>query len=206
LPLISWQDAAAYAGRQVTVDGVVVDSYKSSSVIFLNFSDDRSQFKVVIFQRDWSKWPQSPERLLLGQPVRVSGEVQIYEGAPEIIVSDPAQIQFTGQPAAGATPGAPAAPPIVAWDEAAAYEGQYVTVEGAVVDTYRSDKVIFLNFSPNRNDFKAVIFASAWPRWPQRPDELYYGQTLRVTGQVKLYEGSPEIIVDGPEQVEVADK
>lgn len=210
LPLVAWQDAAAYEGQQVAVEGVVVDSYKSNSVIFLNFSDDRSQFKAVIFRRDWSKWPQSPERLLLGQPVRVSGEVQMYEGAPEIIVEDPAQIAVIGQPAAGATPGAtaaaPAAPPVIAWDEAVAYEGQYVTVEGTVVDTYKSDKVIFLNFSPNRDEFKAVIFASAWERWPQRPDELYYGQTLRITGQVKLYEGTPEIIVDGPEQVEVVDK
>ncbi len=210
LPLVPWQDAAAYEGQQVAVEGVVVDSYKSDSVIFLNFSDDRSQFKVVIFRRDWSQWPQSPERLLLGQQVRVSGEIQIYEGAPEIIVDVPAQIQVIGQPAAGATSGAPAAgpvaPPVIPWDEAAAYEGQYVTVEGTVVDTYRSDKVIFLNFSPNRDDFKAVIFASAWERWPQRPDELYYGQTLRITGQIKLYNGVPEIIVDGPEQVEVVDK
>jgi DNA/RNA endonuclease YhcR with UshA esterase domain len=66
--------------------------------------------------------------------------------------------------------------------------------------------VIFLNFSRNRNDFKAVIFASAWPRWQQAPDELYFGQTLRITGQVKLYEGVPEIIVDEPAQVEVVER
>ena len=197
LPLVAWQNAAAHQGQQVVVEGVVVDSYKSNSVIFLNFSDDRSQFKAVIFQRDWSQWPQSPERLFLGQPVRVSGEIVMYEGAPEIIVSDPAQIQVVGQP------GASSAPPLVAWDEAVRYEGQYVTVEGTVVDTYKSDRVIFLNFSPNRDEFKAVIFASAWPRWSQRPDELYYGQTLRITGQVKLYNGAPEIIVDGPEQIQV---
>ncbi|HSN74151.1 MAG TPA: OB-fold nucleic acid binding domain-containing protein, partial [Anaerolineae bacterium] len=207
--LISWQEAAAYEGQQVTVEGLVVDSYKSDSVIFLNFSDDRSQFKAVIFQRDWSKWPQSPEQLLLGQTVRISGEVKLHEGAPEIIVSDPAEVAVIGQPAAAGTPGAvaaPAAPAVISWQEAAAYEGRYVTVEGMVVDTYKSDKVIFLNFSPNRDDFKAVIFASAWPRWPQRPDELYYGQTLRITGQVKLYNGTPEIIVDEPEQVLVVDK
>ena len=92
---------------------------------------------------------------------------------------------------------------MIPWQEAGAHAGRRVTVEGVVVDTYRSDKVIFLNFSSNRNDFKAVIFASAWNRWPERPDELYFGQTLRVTGLVKLYEGVPEIIVDDPEQVEV---
>ncbi len=202
-PLISWQDAAAYEGRPVVVEGLVVDSYKSNSVIFLNFSNDRSQFKAVIFQRDWGKWPQSPERLLLGQTVRISGPVVLYEGAPEIIVNDPAQIEVTGQPAAVGTP---APPPVIPWQQAGAYEGRRVTVEGTVVDTYKSDKVIFLNFSRNRNDFKAVIFASAWNRWQQSPDELYFGQTLRITGQVKLYNGAPEIIVDEPAQVEVVDR
>lgn len=200
LPIVPWQDAAAYEGTSVAVEGTVVDSYKSNSVIFLNFSDDRSQFKAVIFQRDWSKWPQSPEQALLGQTVRVRGPVVLYNGAPEIIVEAPEQIEIVGQAAAQA---APAPPALVPWQEAGAYAGRRVTVEGVVVDTYRSDKVIFLNFSPNRNDFKAVIFASAWSRWPERPDELYFGQTLRITGQVKLYEGVPEIIVDGPEQVAV---
>ncbi len=210
-PLISWQDAAAYEGQDVAVEGLVVDSYKSNSVIFLNFSDDRSQFKAVIFQRDWSKWPQSPDTLLQGQTVRISGPVKLYEGAPEIIVNDPAQIEIVGQPGVAGTSGAasaavPATPAEISWQEAAAYEGRRVTVEGVVVDTYKSDKVIFLNFSRNRSDFKAVIFASAWPRWQQTPDELYFGQTLRITGQVKLYNGAPEIIVDEPEQVEVVDR
>ncbi len=203
LPLVSWQNAAAYEGKQVTVEGQVVDSYKSDSVIFLNFSDDRSQFKAVIFQRNWGKWPQSPEKLLLGQTLRISGPVKLYEGAPEIIVDDPAQVEVVGQPAA---PGTSAPPAVISWQEATAYEGRYVAVEGQVVDTYQSDKVIFLNFSRNRDDFKAVIFASAWDRWQQSPDELYYGQTVRVTGQVKLYNGAPEIIVDEPEQVELVDR
>lgn len=205
-PLISWQDAASYEGQPVTIEGLVVDSYKSTSVIFLNFSDDRSQFKAVIFQRDWSKWPQSPEELLQGQTVRISGSVVLYEGAPEIIVDDPTQIEVIGQPAVSAPAATPAPPAVISWQQAAAYAGRRVTVEGVVVDTYKSDKVIFLNFSRNRNDFKAVIFASAWPRWQQSPDELYFGQTLRITGQVKLYNGAPEIIVDEPEQVEVVDK
>lgn len=201
-PAIPWQQAAAYEGQDVTVEGAIVDSYKSESVIFLNFSDDRNQFKAVIFRRDWAKWPQSPEQLLLGKTVRVSGALQLYQAAPEIIVEDPAQIEIIAQPADAALP-TTAPPPSqpVPWQEAATYEGQRVTVEGQVVDTYKSDKVIFLNFGPRRSDFKVVIFASAWDRWSQSPDELYYGQRLRVAGQVQLYNGAPEIIVDGPEQI-----
>lgn len=197
-PVIPWQQAAAYEGQEVTVEGVVVDSYKSDQVIFLNFSEDRSQFKAVIFRRDWSKWPQSPELLLRGATVRVSGPVQLYQGAPEIVVDDPAQIEVVAPPPTPAAP-PPSAP--VPWQEAAAYAGQRITVEGVVVDTYKSDKVIFLNFGPRRSDFKVVIFASAWDRWPQPPDALYDGQRLHVTGEVQLYNGAPEIIVDEPGQI-----
>ena len=92
---------------------------------------------------------------------------------------------------------------VVSWEEAALYEGQQVTVEGTVVDTYKSAKVIFLNFSPNREAFKLVIFAGDWKLWPELPDVLYRGKTLHVTGEVKLYKGAPEMILNGPEQVVV---
>ncbi|MFZ2489292.1 MAG: phospholipase D-like domain-containing protein [Anaerolineae bacterium] len=197
---INWQDAAAHAGQSVEVVGTVVDSYKSTSVIFLNFSNDRDQFKAVIFQHDWTRWPQSPDQWFLGQQVRIRGEVVLYEGAPEVIISDSAQIEIVGQPADQQKP---VPPPVVGWQEAAAYAGQRVTVTGQIADTYRSSKVIFLNFSANRQDFKVVIFASAWERWQQPPDELYYGAAVQVTGLVELYEGTPEIIVDEPSQIVV---
>jgi DNA/RNA endonuclease YhcR with UshA esterase domain len=76
-------------------------------------------------------------------------------------------------------------------------------VEGRVVDTYKSSKVVFLNFSPDRSQLKAVIFASAWDRWPRSPHELYYGKTVCITGTVVIYQGAPEIIVDAPEQISI---
>jgi DNA/RNA endonuclease YhcR with UshA esterase domain len=90
---------------------------------------------------------------------------------------------------------------VISWEDAASYEGQQVTVQGTVVDTYKSAKVIFLNFSPNREAFKVVIFAGDWPLWPESPDKLYRGQALEVTGVVELYKGAPEIIVNRPEQI-----
>ena len=76
-------------------------------------------------------------------------------------------------------------------------------VEGTVVDTYKSAKVIFLNFSPNREACKLVIVAGDWKLWPELPDVVYRGKTLQVTGEVKLYKGAPEMILNGPEQVVV---
>ena len=97
----------------------------------------------------------------------------------------------------------PAAGAVVSWEEAANYPGQTVAVEGRVVDTYRSAKVIFLNFSPDRDEFKVVIFEGDWEKWPQSPDELYYGKNLRVTGEIELYQDAPEVIVESPDQIEV---
>ena len=78
-------------------------------------------------------------------------------------------------------------------------------VEGKVIDTYRSDKVIFLNFSQNRDDFKAVIFARDFDRWPQPPEELYHGRTIRVSGEILEYEGTPEVVLNSPAQVEIVE-
>jgi len=48
-----------------------------------------------------------------------------------------------------------------------------------------------------------VIFQDDWEKWPQSPDELFYGKAVRVTGEVELYKGAPEIIVESPDQIEL---
>jgi micrococcal nuclease len=77
-------------------------------------------------------------------------------------------------------------------------------VEGQVVDTYNSGKTVFLNFDQDfRNTFKAVIFADAWPLFPAPPENYYKNKAVRVTGQIKMYQNAPEIIVDRPDQIEI---
>ena len=216
--IVPWQDAGQYIGQRITVEGDVVRSYNSGKVAFLNFAQDyKGTFSVVVFASDYAKWPQTPDQFYLGQKIRATGKVKEYKGAPEMVVESPEQIEVVGpaETAAGAplkppavSPRAAAAPAppvseVISWEEAALYEGQQVTVEGTVVDTYKSAKVIFLNFSPNREAFKLVIFAGDWKLWPQLPDVLYRGKTLQVTGEVKLYKGAPEMILNGPEQVVV---
>jgi DNA/RNA endonuclease YhcR with UshA esterase domain len=216
--IVPWQDAGQYIGQRVTVEGDVVRSYDSGKVTFLNFAQDyKGTFSVVVFASDYAKWPQTPDQFYLGQKIRASGKVKEYKGAPEMVVETPEQIEVVGPaetaaaaplkpPAVSPRAAAASAPPVlevISWEEAALYEGQQVTVEGTVVDTYKSAKVIFLNFSPNREAFKLVIFAGDWKLWPQLPDVLYRGKTLHVTGEIKLYKGAPEMILDGPEQVVV---
>ncbi len=165
-------------------------------------------FFCAVAPSGFGKFPAPPDEYYLNQRIQVTGKVKEYQGAPEMVVEDPSQIVIVG-PVSGAPPAPDAAPPAgaasstpVAWPEAANYAGQTITVEGRVVDTYRSAKVIFLNFSPDRDEFKVVIFQDDWGNWSQSPDELFYGKNVRVTGEVVLYQGSPEIIVESPAQIE----
>ncbi|MBU1255336.1 thermonuclease family protein [Patescibacteria group bacterium] len=85
------------------------------------------------------------------------------------------------------------------------YYNKEVIVEGWVADAYRSKtNTVFLNFEqayPNQC-FVAVIFSSDQYQFVQNPEEYYINQMVRIKGQVKEYNGNPEIILKSAEQIE----
>lgn len=93
---------------------------------------------------------------------------------------------------------------VISWQNAADYYGEYATVEGTIVATYNSGKACFLNFHPNyKRYFTAVIFASAFSRFPANPENYYRGKKVHVSGYIKEYKGKPEIILNSPSQIEI---
>jgi micrococcal nuclease len=93
---------------------------------------------------------------------------------------------------------------VISWQDAAKHYGAYATVEGTIVATHNSGKACFLNFHPDyKRYFTAVIFASAFPRFPANPENYYYGKKVRVSGNIKEYKGKPEIILNDPSQIEI---
>jgi len=84
--------------------------------------------------------------------------------------------------------------------------GEEKIIEGRIVDTYRSKtNTIFLNFEkpyPN-HCFTAVIFSSDIYKFPENPEDYYYGKTARISGKIKEYGGKPEIILKNVGQIEV---
>jgi hypothetical protein len=99
-------------------------------------------------------------------------------------------------------------PGAIAWDAAAEHVGQIVTVRGPVVDaTYASDsrgQPTFLNIGrgyPDPARFTVVIWIPNRANFPAPPEELYSGQTVCVTGQITLYNGSAEMEIIGPEDI-----
>jgi len=96
---------------------------------------------------------------------------------------------------------------VVSWQDAGKYIGRLVTVEGTVVATYRSDKVLMLNFHQDyRKHFKVAVFADKLAQFPEHPEDFYKKQLVRVTGIVKEYEGAPEMVVDEPGQIAVIEE
>jgi endonuclease YncB( thermonuclease family) len=87
--------------RVIVVEGVVVRTFyaetSSGSPTFLDFHDSyQDWFTCVIWGEDredfLQAFPPSPEDYFLEKRVRVSGTINIYQGAPEIILSEPSQI------------------------------------------------------------------------------------------------------------------
>ena len=86
------------------------------------------------------------------------------------------------------------------------YLGRELIVEGKVIDTHRDLKsnTVFLNFEkayPNQC-FTGVIFSSDLYKFVQNPEDYYLNKTVRIMGEVKEYQGRPEIILETPNQIE----
>lgn len=206
--IVAWQDAGKHIGQQIVVEGEVVRTHDTGNVTFLNFTNDwRGTFSVVIFASNYDKFPQPPHELFRNKSIRVKGRVKEYQGAPEIVVESPNDIQIvqpagTASPTSTATP-APVAAGVIPWEQAGAYLGQTITVSGRIVRTHDAGSITFLNFSPEPGQFVAVVFAADYPVFPVLPAKLYEDKTVWVTGEIGQYNGVPQIIISSPQQIEV---
>ena len=90
--------------------------------------------------------------------------------------------------------------------QAGNYYEKEMIVEGKIVDTNRSKtNTVFLNLEkpyPNQC-FNSVIFSSAQYRFVQSPENYYLNKTVRIKGEIKKYQGKPEIILNDPLQIEI---
>jgi DNA/RNA endonuclease YhcR with UshA esterase domain len=93
--VVSYLQAANYAGQSKIVEGKIVRTYASSKgTVFLDFHDPyQGYFQVTIFASDVKNFPFSPVSFYLNKEVRVTGTIEMYQGAPEIIVHSPSQIE-----------------------------------------------------------------------------------------------------------------
>ena len=88
-------DASGYVGASVSVEGVVSQvSTSNRGTTFLNFGGryPNHVFYAVIFRNNAHKFPDV--HALEGKTVAIKGEVELYKGKPQIIVTSPSQIEL----------------------------------------------------------------------------------------------------------------
>jgi hypothetical protein len=92
---------------------------------------------------------------------------------------------------------------VIQYTQAGSYVGQRKTVEGTIVYTYVYGSNVFLDFHYPYQGYFYVYIPSA-SNFNFSPASFYLNKEVRVTGAIVLYEGTPEIIVNSPSQIEVA--
>jgi len=101
----------------------------------------------------------------------------------------------------------PPLPPEVAhirWQDAADYFDRDCVVYGRVVVAATTKNWCFLNFDPDyRHTFTVAIPRHAFDKFPKPPEEMYAQQDIAVTGRIVEYEGKPEIVIAGPDAIQI---
>jgi hypothetical protein len=129
--------------------------------------------------------------------IRITDTVTVHEQTTQCVTTQAATTE--GQKWTSGDAG------VVSWEDAEKYVGQVKTVEGVIVRTYRSANAIFLDFhDPYQGYFMVVIFKSDWGNFKCQPEVFYKNKEVRVTGMIKTYQGSPEIVASSPTRIEVA--
>ena len=100
---ISAVEAGAHIGETLTVCGRVASAryvyWTRGQPTFLNLDQafPNQVFTVVIYSLDRPKFGMPPEERFLGKPVCVTGLIEEEEGLPQIVVTQPAQIEILRQ-------------------------------------------------------------------------------------------------------------
>ena len=96
-----WSTARNRIGTHGAIVGKVYSvSYRpdvNGSPTFINIGADypsKSRVQVVIWGSDRRNFSSAPERVYKGQWIRVTGDIQLYNGVPEIIARKQSQIEL----------------------------------------------------------------------------------------------------------------
>jgi len=91
--VIGPSDTAQHIGEMHTVKGVVDQvSISGKGTVFLNFGGryPNHVFYGVIFAKDADRFPDMST--IEGRLVALTGEIGLYDGKPQIILSEPSQV------------------------------------------------------------------------------------------------------------------
>ena len=90
---VHWRHAGHHIGQEITVYGKIVDTYPTGSVCILNFAEHwQRMFRVVLTKDALTAWPDAPETYFSDKSVHIQGKVVLYDGRPQIRVTEAEQV------------------------------------------------------------------------------------------------------------------
>jgi endonuclease YncB( thermonuclease family) len=91
---VRWDEAHRHVGEEILVEGTVVRTHRTASMLYLNFHANWKRYlTIVIHAKDLHRFPVDPEAAFRGRKIRARGEVQLYKGRPEMVIRGPADIR-----------------------------------------------------------------------------------------------------------------
>ncbi|HWL94867.1 MAG TPA: endonuclease/exonuclease/phosphatase family protein [Phycisphaerae bacterium] len=89
--IIDWRDAPKFVGREVIVQGRIVQARNIGRITFLNFDPQRS-FTAIVRDRSYKNFPAAPATAYAQKFVRIRGTITEYKGKPQIEFYRPDQV------------------------------------------------------------------------------------------------------------------
>lgn len=189
------QITPADEGRQVTVQGTVVETENFSTGFRLFLNDSTAQVVLLIWADDWDHLYNS-YHLNVGAVVRVSGKVEVYKNQVEIVPRRGSDVE------------------VVKWArrdwrkyDLGRMNGNdhnaVVWVEGTIADITRFTDGAYMLIYDGTGAQKVKLYDVVAGRIPQR-EKLWVGQKVSVVGRVRARRRvGVEIIVALPHDVYV---
>jgi outer membrane protein assembly factor BamB len=88
--------AAMHVGKVREVEGVIRFVFNNGKAVYLGFQNPhQGALKIRILRPYWDRFPLPPEQMIRpGTAIRVRGQIDWYQGDPQILVEQPDQIRI----------------------------------------------------------------------------------------------------------------
>lgn len=92
--------AAMHVGKVGEVEGVIRFVFNNGKAVYLGFQNPhQGALKIRILRPYWDRFPLPPEQMIRpGTAIRVRGQIDWYQGDPQILVEQPDQIRIVDSP------------------------------------------------------------------------------------------------------------
>lgn len=96
IPVVDWKEAGTHRGKEVIVQGRIVQTRNIGKICFLNF-DAAHSFTAIVHQPNYKNFPEPPEKMYDQKILRIRGVITAFRGKPQIEIVKPDQVTILEQ-------------------------------------------------------------------------------------------------------------